>query len=87
MRMRCITYARDFNGSFFVIYQLADGGFCRVETSAWDGRYSGFPDGTVVVDIGFVCDTNDYTYITEWFANLKEIEDYFRRKGYRFGKK
>ena len=84
MRMRCISYGRDFDGSSFVIYQVEDGRLCRVECDAWDGRYSGFPDGIVSVDIGFECDTRDYIYITQWFADLEEYIDYCRRKGYKW---
>lgn len=83
MRMRCVNYGRDWDDSFFVIFQTDDGRLCRVELDAWDGRYSGFPDGTVIVDIGFECDTNDYRYITKWFNNVQEYVAYCKMKGFK----
>ncbi len=40
MKMRCFCCARDYDGTYYAIFQTADGRMCRADFDDWNGTYS-----------------------------------------------
>lgn len=81
MKMRCFCCARDYDGTYYAIFQTADGRMCRADFDDWNGTYSWLYGSVVSIDCGFVCDSRDFDRIRIWFDSVQECINYLN--GYK----